>query len=280
MVNLAKNLKKLKEIAKGTRGSFQDDADDLPLHSPYQRARFLADHIFIHTHVAKTGGTTLTNGLASIVGWGSTLDRRPRPIRLNPKNLSAQSREVLRLYTGHMLYGEHSFFDQKPLYVISLRDPVERYVSFYRFVQKGDTHPAYERMGGEPIERAFDLEYEANQGSARNGQCRHISGDRKLVGVTGQSAIQALKDNYFLPMPMQKIDQSIAALRNALDLPKIEVQLLNKGTGPRVQVGAELRAKIEAANEMDTEVVTWVNENYKKLLEKACDYAHETCRSY
>ncbi|MEM7269415.1 MAG: sulfotransferase family 2 domain-containing protein [Pseudomonadota bacterium] len=260
-----------------------DDPDENETHldvQPWQRGRFFDEHTFFHVHLPKAGGTALTNALAGIVGWAHTIDKRPRPVHYKPNNLSRRTRAMTRLYTGHFLYGQHRYFTQKPIYISSVREPCDRFVSHYRYILQSPDHPAHDRLQGKSIEEAFEIELVEDRGHVTNGQARAMYGKSRMGDTTGAEVVDHVRQNFLLVTPQGRIDKTINSIRRALDLPMIKSGRFNVGSGPDASLTPELRAKLQQSNAIDLEVETWARESYAENLERACDWLNQTVKAY
>lgn len=247
---------------------------------PFQRAEFLEDNIFIHVHISKAGGSALTHGVAGIVGGAHVIDKRGRRDAHDAKNLSRRTRNKVRLYTGHIAYGVHRYFRQNPLYIATMREPVSRFVSYYRYVQDGPNHPAHERLKDLTLEEAFALETERGEGSAVNGQTRNIHGGRRKDRYDADDVRRRIENDYLLVIPNKRINHALRAMYKAFDLPAFRPREVNVGSGPKPEVPKELKRRIRAGNAIDEEIADWVDERFEQALERACDRIADGCRQY
>lgn len=100
----------------------------------------------IFLHIPKTAGITLYTVIERQYPRSqiySTAQPIPLDYSANIAILKKAKREQLtgiRMLMGHMAYGLHVYLPNPASYFTLLRDPVERVISFYRYVQHTPTH--------------------------------------------------------------------------------------------------------------------------------------------
>ena len=254
----------------------QVDLESLVI-TPAGRQRFLNEHVFIHVHNEKTGGTTLTHGIANVVGWAQTHDLRQRNV-VPIEALSAADRDQIRLFNAHRKYGEHHRFRETPLYVSSMREPVTRFVSFYKFVQARPGHPSHVYVGERSLEDAYETLRSKARGWARgNQQARAMLGGDLEAEITSEEVIEHVRENYFLVAPMNKINAAIAGLRSAMKLPPVTPQRLNVSKSPDLDVSPALRERLLEDNQVDTALIEFAKADFDARLTRAIAYIAEGC---
>jgi hypothetical protein len=134
--------------------------------------------LFLHIH--KTAGTTLHR----------IIEREYNPLRIYTieggaiewsvdhfKSLSERRRAALQVVKGHMSFGLHELLPQPSTYITFLRDPVDRWLSFYYYAKSDRLGPFYQRMVRENLDlpTLMRLAWWNN-----NLQCKQIAGiDRR-----------------------------------------------------------------------------------------------------
>ena len=240
------------------------------------RRRFLERHILIHTHVPKTAGSTLSHALAGIVGGANAIDLRlRRAVRL--RELSTEDRAGLRCISGHFVYGLHTRFDQIPLYMAAIREPVSRAISDFRFNLRNPNHRDHARLQGTSFEEAWDLVTGKAAHARYNEQSRILCGLASEVQPTREMLLQRLENDYFLIIPQQHMGMAIRDLRAAFGLPWTKIPLMNPAQGPEVEITAAMRDKVRAANQLDIELCDRVEAAFPARLARACAYIAENC---
>ena len=240
------------------------------------RRRFLADHIFIHTHVPKTAGSTLSHALSAIVGGAHAMDLRLKR-RIWVRDMSTEDKRDLRLIAGHFKYGMHQRFPQKPLYIAALRDPVERAVSYYRFVlgaPKNPHHTLFKELG-------FEASWDQMEGRA--AETRSDEQSRILCGIEADEPLDAgllqqrADTDYFLLIPSHRVDHALKRLRGAFGMPGTKFPVMNPSQTEEIEVTRSAREKILAANSHDAALVARVENEFDVRLDRAVAYIAHHC---
>lgn len=90
-------------------------------------------------------------------------------------NLPLAEREKIKLLKGHMLYGLHKHLVGESKYITFLRNPADRLLSFYHYVEKRPQHRLYENIFGKGLSFHEFIE-QIDAGDIHNAQVRWISG--------------------------------------------------------------------------------------------------------
>ena len=240
------------------------------------RQRFLREHIFVHTHIPKTAGSSLSHALMAMVGGAHSLDERLRPKR-KIGSLSADERAALAYVGGHIKYGTHERFAQTPLYVAAVRDPVERAVSYYRYVCDTPGHPNHAHFASCNLEEAWD------QMDGRAAATRAEEQSRILCGLDWDAPLdpkllwQRVESDYFLLIPHDQVSDTVVRLRRAFGMPVAPTLTVNASRSARPEVSPVFAEKVRAANPLDSELVARVRGSYADRIEQSCDYIASYC---
>ncbi len=98
-------------------------------HGP--RRTFLKDHLFIYTHLPKTGSSALSDGLNLIFGGVHSLDVRMRRTH-HWRALSPAKKSESQLVSVPFTFGVHWPSDRIPLHTTAAHETVGRAISGYR----------------------------------------------------------------------------------------------------------------------------------------------------
>ena len=253
-------------------------ADPQSSHPPDLAGRraFMAEHILIHTHVPKTAGSTLAHALAAIVGGTQAMDLRLRRA-VRPRNMTAEEKRELRMISGHFVYGMHERFPQRPLYLAAVRDPIERAVSYFRFVRGAKDHPNHAEFQGLSFEESWDRMTGRAALTRSNEQSAIVSGLQP--GETPDEGLlwQRVEQDYFLIIPQERMDETIRRLRGAYGLPWTKVPQMNRSHTDTPEPAADILGRIEAENRLDLELVEWAEQNFEASLDQAVAYIAHHC---
>jgi hypothetical protein len=132
----------------------------------------------IFLHIPKTAGTTFQAILKKQYGLANAylFGQEPRVSIEAFKQLSAERRAQLRLVSGHMSFGLHSFLAQPSAYITFLRDPASRVVSTYHYIRRTPHHTHFRAVTSPDM----DLEQFARSSISKigtdNGQVRMLAG--------------------------------------------------------------------------------------------------------
>lgn len=96
----------------------------------------VANRTVIFLHIAKTGGSTLSNVLRRQYSPQVCYDHVRHPGGKRPlDDLPLEDRTRLRCMLGHYFFGIHDALPQPAAYVTMLREPVERVLSMYSYLR-------------------------------------------------------------------------------------------------------------------------------------------------
>ena len=253
---------------------FREDLSDNPDFA--RRRGFFAKHILIHTHVPKTAGSTISTGLQGIVGAVHSTDLRWR--RMTPlQDLSPEDLDDLHFVSGHFPYGLHEKFDRIPLYFAAVRDPVDRAISGYRFLNESPGHPKHETVKGLSFEEAYDAQMETNGPKNRNRQAQILLGIDPTDRIAEDSLWERVDEAYFLITPQRGVTEMLRALRDAFGVPWAKPTNMNVSKGFETRPSPELRKRILEDNAIDAALVARVAETFEDRLRRACGYIAERC---
>ncbi|MFK7941741.1 MAG: hypothetical protein AB8B85_02325 [Paracoccaceae bacterium] len=240
------------------------------------RRAFLADHIMLQTHVPKTGGSTLSHGLAGIVGAANSVDLRlNRSVSL--AEISPSDLDHLNLISGHVPFGSFGRLGRTPLYFAAVREPVARAVSGYRFLMQNKGHGQHHLVAGRDFETAWAAQEDDGGEAFYNIQSHYIGGAARGDGVVPDQLWTRVEHDYFLIIPQTEMTRTIHSLRAAFGAPWMRIADMNKSKGNETEVSPPMRDRILAANALDAELFARVTTGFEERLAKACEYIASRC---
>lgn len=174
--------------------------------------RLTGEELVIFTHIPKTAGSSLFEGIADLMGREASKDFRWPGKR--PAEMTTDEKAPLRFVSGHFPYGVHVHFTRTPLYLAVVRDPVERFYSVYHFIRRNPDHPNFRFFDGLSAENALRVLLDnpaAGSNVVGNPQCRYLSGRPAF-----EAARSAVDERYFLVGAMPQVNDLFALLARAL----------------------------------------------------------------
>jgi hypothetical protein len=183
-------------------------------------------HVILHTHIAKSAGTSIVDALTRMLGPASVMDRnRAADPESAVASLDWSRRRALKVLSGHFWYGtQERYFERRPVYIAAVRDPIVRFMSLFNFVLAGEGHPFRREFDRGPNEAArwFFLENPRFANEMANS-----------LGVPeDKSPIDWLESKYAIVAPTHKVDSLIAKLHEFL-APEIEPRRWRSNPAPR-----------------------------------------------
>ncbi len=249
--------------------------------------------MFIHTHVGKCGGKTLTSYLETLLGNQHVCDVRLAGAVI--KDIDWRSRNYnyltnVRLLVGHFWYDTPlakifpntkwasrflplealPCFRKKPLYIASVRHPVERLESFFRYLRTRPGHNAYnEGIKNNNFDQFIDILILKNNSKIKNGICSQLTRCHNSPNLFEQ-AKNALDHHYLAIVPYNKTHELANILAEVLLLPKVENRIVNPSTpGKKIIPRKETLMVLEENCQYDIQLYDYILKEYQAKLENA-----------
>ncbi len=210
---------------------------------------FFKNNIFIHTHIEKCGGSTLVHYLNELFGKDHVCDIRPYPA-LAAQTLIRQYPEIkqglpnIRVLSGHTGYREHwekhIFSEQKfipwlsktkkPLYIASIRHPIDRLISLFRYIRLRPNHPGYlphaESLRNNDFDAYVQSLIKSKSCKVKNEICIFIKEKRMSFSLL-EEAKKSFEHNYFIITPHNKTHELANLISETFSLPCVEEKTIN-----------------------------------------------------
>lgn len=225
----------------------------------------------IFLHFPKTGGSTLRTIIERQFVGKSTYSRyreweRPESLVRVP----IATRRELKLLYGHIGFGWHRFLPQGSVYVTMLRNPVDRVISEYYYLNTRKDLPFFNMLGrGITIEEY--MRRNLNKDST-NLQTRWIAGEEFLPHPYSSKELLALArenlENHFLWVGLtERFDESLLLLQQVF---KWRWVYYMKTNVTRVRPRRESLQKraieiIQEMNQADIQLYNYMEANFSSL---------------
>ncbi len=229
-------------------------------------------------HLPKTAGMTVRSVLASryrktrslVIGNDINADIA-RLVALPP-----EQRHRLDLVMGHMSFGLHQALRPGARYVTVLRDPVDRVLSEYRFLNSNPRHPFHHAVAGRSLEEYLASDY---SGQSSDGQVRLLSGNHEpgRIGIAGRDPLgqedlaAALRhlDGHFLVAGTQSLFEEtllLLARRLGWRLPPLYMARNVTAAAPRIFT-ADQRELVASHNRLDIALYREVERRLRREID-------------
>jgi hypothetical protein len=240
--------------------------------------RYFSRYVLVHTHVAKTGGSSFVSGIRDIFGEDRVYDLRggfPSPFKMPPERV----RQIWCL-SGHFWYDtQERAIARRKRYIMNVRDPVDRFISLYNYVAASKSHPGYLKYGVLDIEDAFRYLKEHTPSAIANS-ISVMFGDRvrtlrpRVPGrvvrphrhVSFEEARDAMEKNFALVVPMARVNDALSGLGRTfgVDLPAPVHH--NIGTKKVTALSEEVRQELREMNAVDLQLIAHFEAKFDEHL--------------
>jgi hypothetical protein len=164
--------------------------------------------IIIHTHIPRTAGTSFVNLLKLQYGNEAVLYDGD-PVWQKFDSLELNSKDLLRYkaVSGHFCYGIHLKFSKCPLYIATVRDPIDRTASAIRFIRENKDHYLNPILGGLNYDQSLSALIELKEFRLIGRQCEFLS---QLDDFT--HARRVIDKSYYMVAPVERYADLITLL--------------------------------------------------------------------
>ena len=161
-------------------------------------------------------------------------------------------------FSAHAAFGIHEAFGRNGLYISSVRDPIDRFESYYNFVRHWGPHHHHELAKKLSIGAFFRRLNEDDDIELYNLQCLLLCGTKNF-----DTARDFILRNYFFIIPLRYFDGAINMLAEELAWPAVEVLKLNV---------SEHQSRIDELTESDFKTLLDRNSADRNLVRFCEDY--------
>lgn len=245
----------------------------------------MSHELVFFTHIPKTSGTTFFE--SSILP--NIEDSKYYNVGSFKKAFSDRisgklSPNKVEFVAGHIKYGMHYIFNCDPKYIVFLRHPIERAISFYYFIRDSDVtiyrHRLRDYADSVSIEEFYQNPRFSNMicqyigGYGISAIYKQFSGVNKVNELLLKKASENLFNRYSAYGILEYFEESCTLIRNQLSFNNFkEVSTLRKRTKKRpnlVDLSESTLASLRRSHELDIELY---NRAKTKFLDKtSCDF--------
>lgn len=224
----------------------------------------MVNNLNIFMHIPKTGGTTLNSIFRKQYRANEIFDHdsyEGKEIKID--ELSVKEKEKIRAVTGHYFYGIHQSFSKPFNYFTMLRDPVDRVISSYFFLQN---YPGYERVKNMTLE-----EFVLKEAEAQNLQTLMVSGQYENPNIN--YAMENLK-TFTIVGVTELFNETLFLLKNAYGWENIHYSKENitKNRLAKEEIPSTVINIIKEYNALDIQLYNYAKQLcYEKLSRLTID---------
>lgn len=223
----------------------------------------------VFLHIPKNGGTTFSSILKRRYTEQEIFQIRQVKGGSNVhlfNTFSKQEKEKINLVLGHFIFSEkvRTYFSPFHFkYVTMLRHPVERTVSFYKFVKRIKNHRLAEAVKGKSL---MECVAEIRDFDVTNGQARRLTNieDNELILT---NAIANINQHFSYVGIQEYFDESILLFNEKFNWKYTCYNKLNAANKQTI-ISPDLAREIEKQNPIDLELYHIMKERFIKELEK------------
>jgi hypothetical protein len=255
------------------RGPLRRDAERGTIDMP----AYFARHVFVHTHIPKTGGSSFVMGLRKILGPEHVCDLRAQSP--SPHEMSGEEVDRIWALSGHFWFDtQERPIRRRKHHFLSIRDPVDRFISLYNFVREAKGHPGHDKYGILDIEDAFDYLKQHMPNAISNTICSMFGprsskllrrGEPGLVRrfdlkVTFEEALPKIERHYALVIPTKRVDDALRGIADAFGVGPLHVERHNVGARKVTELSDRVRSELLALNREDSRLL----EHFEPLFDQ------------
>ncbi len=242
-----------------------------------------AQPVFCFSHVPKTAGTSMELILAKNYLLSEVLHVNAPDLNLQPRLLNLKKNLPKLICGHHPLHGLlYQLLPEQPIFHLTqLRDPIDRVLSYYNYVQGKKDHPLHQQSTGKSIQDFLNLNPSPE---LANGQAKRFSGflhsgetdDETLFKV----AADTLSQCFSLVLTTCLFDEGLLLLKKRTGLKDIYYSRHNvsKRFISRQELGEEELAMIVSSNQADIKLFNWARENCLQMIKN--ELSHEDINDF
>jgi len=229
-----------------------------------------ADPIVLFLHIPKTAGSTLRHIIERQYPPDAILIQHQPAIHQVLGALPSGNVDRLRVVMGHLWFGAHALLPRPATYLTVLRDPIDRIISHYYFVQRDAEHHLHQ------IVRGMSLEEYVTSGCStemRNDQTRLLAGG--APAESGRSPAELLAtakqnlDRHFAVVGLtEEFDRSLILMKRCFGWRSPFHLKKNVTRHPtRAKIAPATLRVIEQYNQLDLELYRYAQARFREQVE-------------
>lgn len=228
--------------------------------------------VLIFMHLPKTAGHTLLSILTKQYGTQVVLPLYDSTFGEEIKEIPHAQIDEAAVILGHFYFGIHTILARPSIYITMLREPVERVISHYYYVQRDPSH--YLHTAATEMSLS-EYVIHCNLCEPNNDQTRLLAG-RELATSMGTwspemlpIAKQNLRRHFAVAGIVEEFDRSLILLKRVLRwrIPYYVRKNVTQGRSSKRDISPETVSVIQAYNELDCELYRYTKE---LLQEQIC----------
>jgi hypothetical protein len=240
----------------------------------------LFSDVLVFLHLPKTAGRTLLGILERNYGLGAVLGLYDSTFGDEVAALTPEQVGRIRIIAGHFYFGVHDYLSRPCRYLTFLRDPVERVISHYHFVQRQPAHYLHEAASTLSLPEYVRF---CGAREPNNDQTRLLAG-REMASDDGTCS------PLMLPIAKRNLDSHAAVgLTEAFDVSLVFMQHVFGWRQPLYLrqnvdvsgstaegVAPEAREVIEEFNALDLELYGHGRDRFERLVaQQGCAFSRK-----
>ncbi len=183
--------------------------------------------LIVLVHMPKAGGTTFTKILHSVFedrllvvhplrGW-------PQEWPEETVRLIKERRYYYQAFSGHACFGIHELFGRPSIYLSSVRDPIDRFESYYNFVRHWKIHHHHKAAKNRSIGEFFRFLVDIEDIELFNLQCLMLCGQKSF-----KKARETIEENFFAVAPIGIFSDSLRYISTHFGWSIGDIPVMNK----------------------------------------------------
>jgi hypothetical protein len=189
--------------------------------------------------------------------------------------LSEEQKRQIKILTGHVGFGLHSYFPQSTTYFTFLRNPVDLVTSYYYYVRYSVEHPYHQLIVSQKMSLKDFLESQIDE-HMHNTQTRMLAGKANsgTYYECTEDDLEVAKNNlsqYFSVVGLtEKFDETLLLLQNVFGWQNLHYARMNvtRKRPSTEELGENTGEMIVQANQLDIELYQYAQAVFYEQIEK------------